>query len=106
MGIITRHSKERIIERNEDITNFAEAKKIAKIARRSGDTINNYQRYPKFFSYLQNKKNQTNDCAIRIYKGCIYIWRGKTKSLVTAHPIPDRYIEEMAEIDQEKEKEQ
>lgn len=99
MASITKHSKERIIERTEGVTTFAEAKRLAKQAKISGKTINYYQNYPKFFSYLQNKRNQTNDCSIRIYRGCIYIWRGKTKTLVTAHPIPSRYIEEMEDID-------
>lgn len=99
MASITKHSKERIVERTAGVTTFAEAKRLAKQAKTSGKTINYYQNYPRFFSYLQNKRNQTNDCSIRIYRGCIYIWRGKNKTLVTAHPIPDRYIEEMAQID-------
>lgn len=101
MSVITRHSKERIVQRVDEVSNFNEAKRLAKQARISGKTINNFQKYPKFFSYLQNKKNQTNDCAIRVYRGCIYIWRGKHKSLVTAHPIPDRYIIEMKEVDED-----
>lgn len=97
--VITKHSKQRIVERTDGVNTFAEAKRLAKQARISGKTLNNFQKYPKFFSYLQNKKNQTNDCSIRIYRGCIYVWRGKTKTLVTAHPIPDRYIEEMEVVD-------
>ena len=91
---ITKHSKERIIQRTEGVETKAEAKKLAKQARRSGQTLNDFQRFPNFFRYLQNKKNQTNSCAIRVYRGNIYIWRGKD-ILVTAHPIPDRYIKEM-----------
>ena len=98
MTSITRHSKERIIERTAGVNTFAEAKRLAKQAKVSGKTINHYQPYPRFFSYLQNKKNQTNDCSVRVYRGCIYIWRGKNKTLVTAHSIPDRYIEEMEAI--------
>jgi protoheme ferro-lyase len=98
MANITRHSKERIVERT-DVTSFAEAKRLAKQAKTSGKTINAFVKYPRFFSYLQNKRHQTNDCSIRVYQGCIYIWRGKSKSLVTAHTIPDRYIKEMEEID-------
>ena len=95
MAVITRHSKERIMQRTDGVRNFAEAKKLAKQAKISGKTLNYYQKCPKFFSYLQNKKNQTNDCSIRVYRGCIYIWRGKNKTLVTAHPIPDRYNDEI-----------
>lgn len=97
--IITKHSKQRIVKRIDGVNTFAEAKRLAKQARISGKNLNSFQKYPKFFSYLQNKKNQTNECSIRIYRGCIYIWRGKTKTLVTAHSIPDRYIKEMKKID-------
>ncbi len=100
MGKITKHSKERIVQRTNAVS-FTEAKKLARQAKISGKTINYFQRYPKFFSYLQNKRSQTNDCSVRVYQGNIYIWRGKTKSLVTAHPIPDRYIIEMEVIDNE-----
>jgi hypothetical protein len=98
MANITKHSKERIVERTE-VTNFADAKRLAKQAKISGKTINFFTKYPRFFSYLQNKRHQTNDCSIRVYQGCIYVWRGKAKSLVTVHTIPDRYLEEMKEID-------
>lgn len=94
MGRITRHSKERIVQRTEGCENFAEAKKLAKQAKHSGATINQFQKFPKFFSYLQNKRDQTNTCSIRIYRGNIYLWRGKD-TLITAHPIPERYIKEM-----------
>lgn len=94
MAKITLHSKQRIIERTEGVTSFSEAKRLAKQAKRSGKTLNDFQQYPNFFKYLQNKKNQTNSCAIRVYRGNIYIWRGKD-ILVTAHPIPDRYLNEI-----------
>lgn len=96
MQRITNHSKERIIERTEGVSTKIEAKKVAKQARISGKTLDNFQKYPGFFSYLQSKKNQTNSCSIRVYRGNIYIWRGKN-ILVTAHPIPDRYVKEMGE---------
>jgi hypothetical protein len=90
---ITKHSKERIVERDTQANNFAEAKKVAKQAYASGKTINQYQDQPQFFRYLQNKKSQANSCVIRVYRDNIYIWRGKGKSLVTAYPIPDRFKE-------------
>ena len=101
MGRITQHSKQRIIERTEGVESVAQAKRLAKIARISGKTINQYNKYPRFFSYLQNKKSQTATCCIRIYQDNIYIWRGRNHVLVTAHPIPDRYKIEMEEIDRE-----
>lgn len=94
-GKITRHSKQRIVERTEGVNSFDEAKRVAKQAKRCGLTINQFQIYPKFFAYLQAKKAQTNTCSIRIYRGNIYIWRGKN-ILVTVHPIPDRFIKEMS----------
>lgn len=97
MGKITRHSKERIVQRTEGCESFAEAKKLAKQAWHSGATINQFQKFPKFSAYLRNKRHQTNTCSIRVYKGNIYIWRGK-KTLITAHPIAERYIKEMEEI--------
>jgi protoheme ferro-lyase len=100
MSRITQHSKERIVQRDAGVATKAEAKKIGKRAFTSGQTINEFYKYPKFFNYLKNKKGQSNDCSIRVYRDNIYIWRGKAKSLVTAHPIPDRYIEEMREIDE------
>ena len=45
MGKITRHSKERIVQRTEGCESFAEAKKLAKQAKRSGATINQFQKF-------------------------------------------------------------
>ena len=101
MPRVTRHGKARLVQRDEAVDNFSEAKRTATIAWRSGSTINEYNIYPHFFEYLTNKKSQSNSCSIRIYRGNIYIWRGKknNRSLVTSHPIPDRYLAEMAEVD-------
>ena len=99
MPRITRHGKEHIVERNDSISNYQDAKRIAKIAWRSGKDRGAFQKYPKFFSYLANKQSQSNTCSLRVYQGHIYIWRGKNRSLVTSHPIPERYLEEMEEID-------
>lgn len=103
MPRITQHGKERLVERNDSICNYQDAKRVAKIAWRSGKERGAFQKYPKFFSYLANKQSQSNTCSIRVYKGNIYIWRGKNRSLVTSHPIPDRYVEEMATIDKQEE---
>lgn len=92
---ISKHGKKRIVERTDGIDSISEAKKTAKLAFNSGKTINHFQRYPKFFNYLQNKRDQSNGCRIRVYRGNIYIWKGKTKILVTAHGIPNEYIIEM-----------
>lgn len=98
MPRLTQHGKERIVERNETIASISDAKRIAKIAWRSGKERGAFQKYPRFFSYLTNKQSRSNTCSIRIYKDNIYIWRGKNRSLVTSHPIPERYLKEMDEI--------
>ena len=98
MPRLTQHSKERIVERNDSVNSIADAKRIAKIAWRSGKERGAFSKYPKFFSYLANKQSQSNTCSIRVYQGNIYIWRGKNRSLVTSHPIPERYLAEMNEI--------
>ena len=99
MPRLSMHSKARSVERIEEVNSFAEAKRLARQARISGKTIDKYQKYPRFFSYLQNKNNQTNSCVIRIYRDNIYIWRGNLQTLVTVHPIPDRYKQEIEEVD-------
>ena len=99
MASISDHAKERSKERVEGVETNYDAKRFARQARISGKPIGNFQRYPKFFSYLQNKKNQTATTRIRVYKDNIYIWRGSNQTLVTVHPIPDRYKEEMKEVD-------
>lgn len=101
MPRLTHHSKERIVERNETVSSIADAKRIAKIAWRSGKQRGEFLKYPKFFSYLANKQSRSNTCSIRVYKNNIYIWKGKNRSLVTSHPIPERYIEEMDEINRQ-----
>ncbi len=92
---ITRHSKQRIVERDNDVESFSEAKRVAKQAFTSGKTVGYFQICPKFYKYLRHKANQTNDCSLRVYRGNIYIWRGRKHTLVTAHPIPDRFKEEI-----------
>lgn len=100
---LSKHSKERLVQRDDKVNSFAEAKKQATIAYRSGKTVGDFQRYPKFFSYLKNKNDQTKTCTLRIYHDNIYIWRGKSKTLITVHPIPDRYKEEMELMDKQEE---
>ena len=98
MPRVSNHGKHRIVERDTLSNSFADAKRTAKVAWRSGLTINHFQAYPKFFEYLVGKRGQAcNNCSIRIYRGNIYVWRGKHHTLVTAHPIPDRFLEEMSE---------
>lgn len=93
------HARARLVQRDENAISHNDAKKLAKIAFNSGDTINMYQRYPKFFNYLSRRRSESATCRVRIYRGNIYIWKGSKKTLVTAHPIPDRFLKEMREID-------
>lgn len=96
---MSRHSKERSVERVDGVESFSDAKRYARQARISGKTIDKFIKYPHFFSYLQNKNSQTNTCTVRVYRDNIYIWRGNRQTLVTVHPIPDRYKKEMEAID-------
>lgn len=93
--IITKHSKQRIVERDNGVNSIAEAKKVAKQAFTAGKTITYYNKCPKFQEYLRRKKSQASDCSVRVYRGNIYIWRGRKRTLVTAHPIPDRFHKEL-----------
>ena len=93
------HARARIVERDESANCHNDAKKLAKIAFNSGDTINCYQKYPKFFAYLSYRRGESATCRVRVYRGNIYIWKGSKKTLVTAHPIPERFIKEMEEKD-------
>lgn len=98
MGKITRHGKQRLVQRCDDCESFLEAKRLAKLARTSGKTVDQFSKYPKFYIYLQNKNNKTNSQSIRVYKGQIFIWKGKN-TFMTAFPIPRRYLKEMEAID-------
>lgn len=93
--IISNHGKKRIVERVNNVNSISEAKKNAKIAFHSGKTISYYQSKPNFYEYLRARKHKSNSCTIRVYNGNIYIWRGKHKTLVTAHKIPERFLEEL-----------
>ena len=92
---LSRHSKERSVERVENVNCFAEAKRDAKIAYRAGKPISYYDSKLQFSAYLQSRKRTSNSSTIRVYKGNIYIWRGKHKTLTTVLPIPERFIEEL-----------
>lgn len=95
MSQITMHSKQRIVERADNVNNFTEAKKMAKQAWISGKTINYFQKYPEFFNYLVKRRDQTRSCSIRVYKDNIYVWRGRRHILLTVLQIPEKYKEEM-----------
>ena len=92
---LSKHSKERSVERVERVNCFAETKRNAKIAYRAGKTISYYDSKPQFSAYLQSRKRTSNNSTVRVYKGNIYIWRGKHKTLTTVLPIPERFIEEL-----------
>lgn len=93
--IVSKHSKKRMIERVNTVNSVAEAKRLAKIAFTSGKSIAYFQNNPKFVNYLRSRKQESNECIIRVYKGYIYIWKGKHKTLVTVHEIPERFLEEL-----------
>lgn len=99
MPRISFHSKERSKERVDGVETNYDARRLAKQARSSGRTVDKFLKYPRFYSYLINKNNQTRTTSIRVFHDNIYIWRGASQTLVTVHPIPDRYKKEMEEID-------
>lgn len=92
---LSRHGKERSVERVERVNCFAEAKRNAKIAYRAGKTISYYDSKPQFSAYLQARKRTSNNSTVRVYKNNIYIWRGKHKTLTTVLSIPERFFEEL-----------
>ncbi len=92
------HARGRIVERDEEVNSRVEAKKVAKMAFRCGAVIGDFQKYPKFYDYLSRRRSESNTCRVRIFRGNIYIWKGKTKTLITCHPIPDRFVAEMQKI--------
>lgn len=92
---LSKHSKERSVERIGHVNCFTEAKRNAKIAYRSGNPISHYDSKPQFSAYLQSRKRTTNNSTVRVYKGNIYIWRGKHKTLTTVLSIPERFFEEL-----------
>ena len=72
--IVSKHSKKRMIERVDTVSSEAEAKRLAKIAFASGKNIAYFQNNPKFADYLRSRKQESNKCIIRVYKGYIYIF--------------------------------
>ena len=98
---MSNHSKERSKERVEGVETNHDARKFAKQAWQYGKHINYFQKHPKFFDYLKQKSMQSRSTHIRIFRDNIYIWRGSTKTLVTVHPIPDRFKEEMEGLNNE-----
>lgn len=96
---ISAHSKQRIIERNQEIGNVAAAKREARQAHSQGSSPDKFRKFPKFYDYLLNKASRSNTCYVKVYHNNVYIWRGKkTKTLVTSYPIPKRYQEELGVI--------
>lgn len=93
------HARARIVQRDESANCHSDAKRLAKIAFRSGDTIDKYQKYPKFFAYLSKRRRESQTCRVRIYRENIYIWKGNQRTLITVHPIPDIFVKEMEEVD-------
>lgn len=98
---ISYHARARIVQRDDSANSHNDAKKLAKIAFNSGTTIDRFQKYPKFFAYLCDRRNESATCRVRVYRGNIYIWKGTQKKLITAHPIPDRFIKEMEAINEQ-----
>ena len=94
---MTRHSKKRLCQRSPEINTFADSRRYAIQAWRSGLTIGDFCKYPDFMDYLRRiKKKTSNTASIRVYRGLIYIWRGERSTLVTAYKIPYRFAIQLA----------
>lgn len=72
---------------------------MAKQAWTSGKTISYFCSYPDFCNYLRSKQGLSKTSSIRVYRGNVFIWRGKSKTLVTAFPIPEKYIGRLEELE-------
>ena len=95
---ITKHGMERLLERDEELSNRHLAKRKATIAFHSGLTISKLEKdYPKIAEYMEVKRGRANrrNSSIRLYQGNLYIFRGRNKKLVTMYKIPEFLEEEM-----------
>ena len=92
----SKHGRYRILERNEEVNNLRQAKKMAYCAWTSGKPLGDFSAYPDFLDYLAQKK-KTRTCKIRVYRGNIYIWAGENKTLVTSYPVPDHFKAELGD---------
>lgn len=97
---ITKHAKQRIKERNENVSSIAMAERNAKIAFRSGLTIGCVDKFSETLAeYMRNKKRRNgSNATIRIYQNNVYVWRGDNHRLVTVHPIPNIFKEEAEKV--------
>ncbi len=97
---ITKHAKERIKERHEDIDSLAMAERNAKIAFRSGLTISDVSKVSEALAnYMRAKKRRNgSNATIRIYQNYVYVWRGDNHRLVTMHPLPEKFQEKGPEL--------
>lgn len=89
---ISNHGSQRIVERVKSINTKEQAKRLAKQALVSGKTIDKFVRHDAFFNYLSRRRHQSNSCSVRVFHDHIYIWRGKNKTLVTAYPVPEKFL--------------
>lgn len=96
--IVSHHSRQRLVERVDGINSVKDAKRMAKQAWISGKTVNNFCSYPTFCNYLERKRGPSQNSSIRVYRGNVFIWRGKSKTLVTAFPVPPKYTEIVKEL--------
>ena len=81
---ITNHARDRIGERT-GITRKRERDKLSQQARRRGLAPDYF--YGNFRSFLFSKAYQKGHVKIKVYKECIFVYRGK--NLLTMYPVPE-----------------
>lgn len=94
---ITQHSKQRLIERNDKVDNYENAKRNAKVAFNSGYCIHNLaESCPRTADWMRYKKEKNGRTArVRLYQNNLYLWRGQHKRLITVIPLPKVLREEV-----------
>lgn len=97
---ITKHAKERLVERNDSVNSFKMAERNAKIAFRSGYKIHQLARdFPRIAQWMQNKKDQNGGAAkVRLYQNNLYIWRSKANRLITVIPLCEDFQKELEKL--------
>lgn len=97
---ITKHGMERLLERDDELTNRRLAKRKATIAFHSGLTIGKLEKdYPKIANYMASKKTgNARVVSVRLYEDRLYIFKGRNKRLITTYKIPQFLEEEMNKL--------
>lgn len=98
MRNVTHHAITRINERGNNNINIKN-KSLADNARKNGVSLNKYKisnGATPLVNYLCCKRRKHSSSEIFIYLNYVFIFRNK--KLITLYPVPDKYIDELNEI--------